>query len=189
MNENHLEIWADQLLEEYEGGRRELGSMKDDLNLELLQDQEDKRQINSMISDMSFSIDWMKKGRRPGNLRGIDRRSAYQRRALLDMDLFPSLDIEPEERTLDQEEKRAIINMLSDLSHRERQCYLLHMANGMSMQEIAVELDIKKPTVQKFIERAKNKIKVKVSCHTNVITRIGDEEPYIVRLSSKKIFF
>src|SRR5690625_7520250 len=100
------------------------------------------------------------------------------------MDLFPSLDIEPEERTLDQEEKRAIINMLSDLSHRERQCYLLHMANGMSMQEIAVELDIKKPTVQKFIERAKNKIKVKVSCHTHIIISIGYEEHSYISYTS-----
>lgn len=169
MNKQHLEIWADRLLEEYEEGRRDLGNMKGNLNLELLEDQQDKNQINSMINDMSFSIDWMKKGRRPGNMRGIDRRSAYQRRALLDMDMFPSLDIEPEERALQEDEKEALVNILMDLSHRERQCYLLHMANGMSMQEIAVELEIKKPTVQKFIERAKNKIMAKVACHTNVI--------------------
>ena len=160
--------WVDSLTEQYEQGRRGLNHMKNELG-DSLEDMQDKRQINSMINDMSFSIDWMKKGRRPGNLRGIDRRSAYQRRVLMDMDLFPSLDIEPEQRTLSESEKSAIREILIDLSHRERQCYLLHMAQGWSMQEIAEELNIKKSSVQKFIERAKNKIKMKVSCHTIVV--------------------
>ncbi|MFA1820568.1 sigma factor-like helix-turn-helix DNA-binding protein [Virgibacillus oceani] len=169
MNSQQLENWADKLLIEYEDGRKELSSMKDELNLGIEEDRQDRKQINSMITDMSFSIDWMKTGRRPGNLRGIDKRSAYQRRTLLDMDLFPSLDIETEEKTLNQAEKEALMNILIELSHRERQCYLLHMAQGWSMQEIAEELKIKKPTVQKFIDRAKVKIKKKVACHTNVI--------------------
>lgn len=169
MSKNNLEIWADKLLIEYEEGRKDLRRMKGKLNPDVLEDREDRKQINSMINDMSFSIEWLKKGRRPGNLRGIDKRSAYQRRVLLDMDLLPSLDIKPEERTLNQEEREAIVDILVELSHRERQCYLLHMANGWSMQEIADELGIKKPTVQKFIERAKNKINKMISCHTNVI--------------------
>lgn len=169
MNSQQLENWADKLLAEYEDGRKGLKSMKDSLNLDDLADQEDKKQINSMINDMSFSIEWLKKGRRPGNLRGIDRRSAYQRRALLNMDLFPSLDIEPEERVLSDDEKRAIINILVELSHRERQCYLLHMANGLSMQSISDELNISKSAVQIYINRAKKKIEKKVSCYTSVI--------------------
>lgn len=182
-------MWADKMIIEYEDGRRDLGRMKGELednNARLIGDKkldeldvaareqidlnnQDKIQINSMINDMSFAIDWMKTGRRPGNLRGIDRRSVYQRTALVDMDLMPSLDIVPEQRELENIEKQALMDMLIDLSHRERQCYLLHMAQGWSMQEIADELKIKKPTVQKFIERARNKIKRKLSCHTNVI--------------------
>ena len=179
MNEKELENWADKLLIEYEDGRKELTHIKNELgNTDL--DRQDKSQINSMINDMSFSIDWMKLGRRPGNMRGIDKRSAYQRRALIDMDLFPSLDIEPDEKTLDESERRALMNILIDLSHRERQCYLLHMAQGWSMREIANELNIKKPTVQKFIERAKNKIKVKISCHTNVIQSRTEDEGALI---------
>ncbi|GIN71148.1 hypothetical protein J14TS2_16230 [Bacillus sp. J14TS2] len=161
-------MWADKMIIQYEGGRRELGRMKQNLGDSDL-DRQDKKHINSMISDMSFALDWMKTGRRPGNLRGIDRRSVYQRTALVDMELMPSLDITPEPRDLENDEKQALMNILIDLSHRERQCYLLHMSQGWSMQEIADELNIKKPTVQKFIERAKNKIKRKLSCHTNVI--------------------
>ncbi|GGB41603.1 hypothetical protein GCM10011409_18900 [Lentibacillus populi] len=179
MNNKQLENWADRLLNEYEQGRKTLYNMKCNLGDSEL-DKQDKSQINSMINDMSFSIDWMKLGRRPGNMRGIDKRSAYQRRMLLDMDLLPSLDIQPEEKTLNESERQDLINILIDLSHRERQCYLLHMAQGWSMQEIADELNIKKPSVQKFIERAKNKIKVKISCHTNVIqSRIKDERALV----------
>ncbi|MEN2468207.1 sigma-70 family RNA polymerase sigma factor [Ornithinibacillus sp. JPR2-1] len=171
MDTKQLENWADELIMEYEKGRKGLHSMKNNLGDTEL-DKQDKTQINSMIGEMTEAIEWMKIGRRPGNRRGIDKRSAYQRRAIVDMDLFPSMDLESEQRELTEDEKRAILNVLVDLSHRERQCYLLHMAQGMSMQEIADELGIKKPSVQKFILRAKNKI----SCHTNVIrTRIKDE--------------
>ncbi|WP_121639372.1 sigma-70 family RNA polymerase sigma factor [Virgibacillus sp. Bac330] len=172
-----MTMWVDRLVSEYEAGRKELIRKKGKLNIEFICDREDKKHINSMINDMSESIEWMKTGRRPGNLRGIDKRSAYQRRALIDMDLFPSLDIQPEEKEISEEQKRLLVNILVELSHRERQCYLLHMAQGYSMREVAEELKISKASVQKFIERAKNKINRKLSCHTNVVrTRTGDEK-------------
>lgn len=161
-------MWVDRLVMEYEDGRKELNRIKENLG-DSEQVRMDKTHVNSMVSDMSFAIDWMRTGRRPGNLRGADKRSVYQRRILVDMDLLPSLDIQPESRELDEEEKQALVNILVDLSHRERQCYLLHMAQGWSMQEVADELKISKSTVQKYIERAKNKVKRKLSCHTNVI--------------------
>ncbi|WP_346216375.1 sigma-70 family RNA polymerase sigma factor [Caldifermentibacillus hisashii] len=156
--------WVDKLINEYEEGRKELRRMKNKLgNSEL--DRLDKTQINSMINDMTYAIDWMIIGKRPGNLRGIEKRSAYQRRVLLDMDLFPSWDLEPKRKELTEEQRKLIVNILLCLSHRERQCYLLHMAEGWSLQEIADELKLSKSTVQKYVERAKNKI----SCRTNVI--------------------
>lgn len=172
-----MNMWVDRLVSEYEAGRKELAKKKGKLNTEFISDREDKKHINSMINDMSESIEWMKTGRRPGNLRGIDKRSAYQRRALIDMDLFPSLDIQPEEKEISEEQKCLLVNILVELSHRERQCYLLHMAQGYSMREVAEELKVSKASVQKFIERAKNKINRKLSCHTNVVrTRTGDEK-------------
>jgi positive control factor len=162
------ENWADKLILEYEEGRKSLKKMKDNLGDSEL-DRLDKTQINNMINDMSFAIEWMKIGRRPGNLRGIEKRSAYQRRVLIDMDLLPSLDIEPKQKPLSEEKKKLLFNLLLDLSHRERHCYLLHMANGWTLSEIARELKIGKSTVQKYIERAKKKIKNKISCRTNVV--------------------
>lgn len=95
---------------------------------------------------MEFALQWMKRGRRPGNRRGIDRRSVYQRTALLDPDLFLSLDIEPAERSLDDYGRRKIVDLWT-LSERERQCYLLHMSHGMSFAEIAKELGITRASI------------------------------------------
>lgn len=159
MTSGQIENWADELLMQYDDGRSELRKMGDELNMDDLKDKQDKKQINSMINDMSFSIDWMKTGRRPGNMRGIDKRSAYQRRALVDMDLFPSLDIQPKEKEIGEERKKILVNILVNLSHRERQCYLLHMAQGWSLAEIAGELRLSKRTVQQYVDRAKKKIK------------------------------
>jgi RNA polymerase sigma-70 factor (ECF subfamily) len=64
---------------------------------------------------------------------------------------------------LSEEQKNQIINILVELSHRERQCYLMHMAYGMSLTEIAEELKLKKRTVQQYIDRAKDKVKMLVS--------------------------
>ncbi|WP_117168861.1 sigma-70 family RNA polymerase sigma factor [Paraliobacillus sediminis] len=169
MNSIELENWADTLIIQYEEGRKELQRQHSELSDSKI-DKLDKSQINGMVSSMTFSIDWMKKGRRPGNMRGIDKRSAYQKRALVDVDLIPSLDIQPKDRELSEEEKREIYNLLLDLSNRERQCYLLHFAQGYSMQQIAGELNIKKPSVQTFVDRAKKKINSRKSlsydCHT-----------------------
>lgn len=170
-----MKNWADELLFEYEEGRKRLYDMKEQLGDSEL-DKLDKTQINGMINDMSYSMEWMEIGRQPGSLRGIDKRSAYQRSALIDMDLFPSLDIMPKPRELTETEKKAIMKVLMILSYRERQCFLMYMAQGWSLQEIADELNISKSSVQKYVERAKNKI----SCHTNVIrTHLKDERDII----------
>jgi len=157
------ENWADRMIIEYEQGRQGLTRMKNELDPKDLQDQKDRSVISGMIGEMSEAMEWMRIGHRPGNIRGIERRAAYQRQALVNMDLMPSLDIEPKQRELSEAEKHAIRDVLILLSHRERECYLLHMAQGMSMAEIAKELHISKPTVQKYIARAKNKIKEKIN--------------------------
>lgn len=160
--------WADTLIVQYEEGRKDLQRMSAKLTESDL-DKLDKSHINSMISSMTFSIDWMKRGRRPGSMRGIDKSKAYQKAALVDVELMPSLDIEPKQRELSEQEKEIMRELLIELSVRERQCYLLHFAQGYSMQMIANELGISKASVQKFIDRAKKKINDKKSCHTFVI--------------------
>lgn len=166
--------WADELITEYEQGRKTLYEMKDNLGDSEI-DKLDKTQINSMINEISDVIKWLRTGRDPYALRGIDRRSAYQKRVLYDMDLFPSLDIVPdslkeEERELSNEDKELIADILIVLSAREHECYLLHYVHMLSFDEISKELKISKSAVQSYISRARQKIKEKVSmlygCHT-----------------------
>lgn len=155
--------WADKLIQEYSYHQKELEYLKERLDPMNPIDNADLKIVNSMIDDMSYALEWMKKGRRPGNLHGADKRSVYQRRALLDMDLFPTIELDTKQTSLSEEQKQKIITILVELSHRERQCYLMHMAYGMSLTEIAEELKLKKRTVQQYIDRAKAKVKVLVS--------------------------
>ena len=156
--------WADQLIREYEWGRKDLAHKKRNL-ADTVKDRQDKTQINSMMNGMSESIEWMTYGREPGKRRGADIRGNYQKKAMAEMDMFPSLDIMPKERELSEEEKQSIYDVLIDLSPRERQCFLLHKVYFMTFAEIAEELKIGRSTVQKYVERAKNKI----SCRAGVV--------------------
>ncbi|GAB2558301.1 sigma-70 family RNA polymerase sigma factor [Gracilibacillus alcaliphilus] len=157
--------WADQLIREYEIGRKGLTTMKRELDPNDLADMNDQSKINSMIGTMTEAIDWMTIGKEPGKKRGIDKRAAYQRRAMADMDLFPSLDIVPKERELTEDEKQIIFNLIAELSPRERQCFIMNKAYMMSYAEISEELKIGRSTVQKYVERARSKI----SCRTDVV--------------------
>lgn len=166
--------WVDKLVIQYERGRHSLEKQKSNLGDSEL-DRLDRTQINSMINEVSDVIKWLKTGRDPYALRGNDRRSAYQKRVLYDMDLFPSLDIVPDslkekDEELSNEDKELIADILVSLSARERQCYLLHYVNLLSFEDIGVELNISKSAVQSYIKRSRDKIKEKVNllyeCHT-----------------------
>ena len=97
MNQVNLENvnWVDRLIYEYTEGRKSLRVQRDSLKDTEL-DRLDKGKINSMINEMSEVIKWLKVGKDPNDFKNNDKRSAYQRRVILDMDLFPSLDIMPD---------------------------------------------------------------------------------------------
>lgn len=160
-----LDNWADRLLIEYEEGRKELREMKNNLNPEILTDQQDEKLINSMIDSMTYSIDWMKTGRQPDVYRGIDRKNKYRVKLYDDMDVIPDISeqLEREPLYLTQEQRRALLMVIKNLSHRERQCYIMYEAENLSMQKIANRLGIKKRTVQQYIERAREKVEKIVS--------------------------
>lgn len=155
-------MWADNLIAEYEDGRRDLGLMRNELGDTEL-DLADKTLISGMVSDMTYSINWLKIGREPGTFQGIDKRAAYQRQMYVDdMDLFPSLELEIKEE-LPDDKKRAIIDVLMILSARERQCFILRKSYVMSLGEIAIDLSISKSSVQTFLSRAESKIKKRMT--------------------------
>lgn len=149
-----MTAWVDTLIHEYSEGRKELHNMKSKLNDYNV---DDKAHISSMISDMTYSLDWMKKGRRPGNRRGVDRRDNYRRTAYVEMDIFP--EFMEEKSDISHELKLRLIDVLLEFSDRQRECYLLHMSKGFSYSQIAEFLHISRGSVQNHIVRAKKKLK------------------------------
>lgn len=161
--------WADKLIHEYTDGRQELRERADQLDRGNPIDMNDLKQINSMITSMTFSLEWMKTGRQPGTFRGVDEKAVYQRRSYENIDLIPDiaeqLDDEDEGKLLfmTKEEKIILADILASFSLRERQCYILHVAQGLSMNAIGIELGVSKSTVQMYIKRAVEKVSEKIS--------------------------
>lgn len=158
-----MENWADQLLQEYEVGKKALARMRDGLNRMDPSSAQDLTQINSMIDSMAFSMDWMATGRQPGNYRGADIKSVYQRQYFESMDLIPDIqeqlqDMGAKQLYMTQEEKMILSQIFGAMSLRERQCYILHVGQKMSMGRIAEEMGVSKGTVQGYLKRAEKKV-------------------------------
>ncbi|GKV54254.1 hypothetical protein NCCP2222_02010 [Sporosarcina sp. NCCP-2222] len=161
--------WADKLIQEYTTGRQDLIRRADTIDRNNPVEREDLKHINSMIESMTFSLDWMKTGRQPGTYRGADEKAVYQRRSYENIDLIPDIaeqleteDINKKHLYMTREEKIILADILSSFSLRERQCYILHVAQKRSMSDIANELGVSKSMVQQSIRRAKAKIKERV---------------------------
>lgn len=158
--------WVDEMIASYTEHRRELSRMKQYLNPENNKDAEDEKLINSMIRDMSESIEWLETGRDPKFRKGVHVDSIYQVQSYGNMDLIPDIMEQLEEDDINQrhifmtkDEKIIMGDIIKTLSARERQCYFLHVGHKKSMGEIASELGISKSTVQTHITRAKSKVK------------------------------
>lgn len=161
--------WVDEMIASYTENRRELSQMKRNLNPENPKDAEDEKLINSMIRDMSETIDWLETGRDPKVRKGIHVDSIYHVQSYGNMDLIPDIMEQLEEDDINQrhifmtkDEKIIMGDIIKTLSARERQCYFLHVGHKKSMGEIAIELGISKSTVQTHITRAQNKVKSRI---------------------------
>ena len=155
--------WADRLIQEYTDGRQELKQRANLVDRSNPVEMHDLKQFNSMIESMSYSLEWMTTGRQPGTFRGVDEKAVYQRRSYENMDLIPDIaeQLENEEEKqlyMTKEEKIILADILASFSLRERQCYILHVAQGKSMSAIGIELGVSKSMVQQSIRRAKEKV-------------------------------
>lgn len=123
--------------------------------------EEEKAIVGSMISDLQLSIEWMQTGLPPGRRRGIHRLSYQQRTTYLDPQYLQSY-AQPaacgSPTTLSDSERFRIDEALHDLSEREKQAYILHKALNFSLYQTSLEMAVSKGTVQKYIERATEKI-------------------------------
>lgn len=127
------------------------------------QEVEDYRILGSMERDLQYVIRWLKTGRQPGTLRGVERLAAYQREVLFDplwfltepfsQPLYSSVEKETPEPI-----RFRIDNALSTLSPREREVYKLSRGEGFTSKEIGEMLGIHPGAVRKMIQRAEQKI-------------------------------
>jgi RNA polymerase sigma factor (sigma-70 family) len=123
--------------------------------------EEDIRLLSSMASDLQYSLDWLRSGRRPGNKRGIERRAAYQREKPIDpmhIQNFVSNPAKEKPCTVSDWDRERIEDALSVLTQREREIYLMARGQCITYEQIAAYLFICKSTVQTTVERAEKKI-------------------------------
>ncbi|OMF35317.1 hypothetical protein BK133_10895 [Paenibacillus sp. FSL H8-0548] len=117
--------------------------------------------LREMISDANFVIEWLHTGRQPGTKRGIERRSVYQNTVLLDPMIMANFSNQYNSRsgsTITEEERHKLEEVLGILSPQERECYVLAFGQCYSHAEIAKALAISKGAVDKYVQRAHEKV-------------------------------
>lgn len=138
----------------------------------LHQYEEDLSIVRSWLSNINYTIEWVRTGKQPGVRRGIERRSAYEREVPFEpywiqrhnegsgFSKYESEISENEEVVaIDQEQKERTVSSLTQ-SLTERQKEVLELAsNGFSHEEIAKMLKVHKGTVSQTLNRIKEKIR------------------------------
>lgn len=149
----------------WESKRTELKTMKDQRIADNVYDGElddDITVIGGIISDLTYVIEWLEHGRRPGPSRGIERRSVYQNTVLVDPHVLQNYAKGYETRsatTVTDEQRIAIESALSKLSPREREVFMLVKGQGFSSDYVAEMLGLAKGTVDELLQRAYKKLK------------------------------
>lgn len=129
--------------------------------------------VGGIITDLEHVIEWIETGRRPGAKRDIDRRSVYQLTYHMDPATLENYakyedpafaDNEIEQSGLSERDRLRIEDALSVLTESEKEIFLMHHVQKLSLGQIAKYRDVKKTSVQNQLERAKTKIREQTSC-------------------------
>lgn len=153
--------WVDDLKLSYRKDRKELRKKLKKLD-NSHKGEVDKKLINSMINEMSFVIEWLETGKNPNEEKGIHKNSVYQVVSLEEMEILPDIyegmRSEREGLEITEEQRKIILEILTSMTERQRQCFIRHVGENKSLQQVADELGLKKTSVQGHIERARRKI-------------------------------
>jgi RNA polymerase sigma factor (sigma-70 family) len=127
--------------------------------------EEDIRLLGGMASDLQYSLDWLRSGRRPGSKRGIERRAAYQRERPIDPMRLQTFYANPSagKCTVTESDRERLEDALSVLTEREKEMYLMSKGGCLSYYQISEMLNVAKSTVQDTIERAEKKISQRIN--------------------------
>lgn len=149
-----MSTWVDTAKHELATDTRTLIAYRKTLDTTKLHAAVESDMVGEMISDMHFALECIRRGHIPGNRRGVHQRGVYQRTELASM--LPS--IVPHVAELTNDDKHKILDILIDLSRRERQCFLLHKTQGLTYAEIGSKLKVSRGTVQSYVKRAQAKV-------------------------------
>ncbi|MEC0234443.1 sigma factor-like helix-turn-helix DNA-binding protein [Paenibacillus kribbensis] len=141
--------WVEDLIKQYAAETHILERYRDSLDIDTPGAAEEAETVSGMLADMRYALTWMRRGRRPGSRRGAERTDVYRQRELL-------IKLAAAEMTID--ERLRLTEALLTLSERERTCFLLHMAQGLTLQEISDKLGVTKRSAQEYVARARDKI-------------------------------
>lgn len=126
----------------------------------------DKKTISGMISNMEYSLFWLKNGHERPPVNPISKLSYEQRTIYVEdisiMEYIPGTTFlvgdELKNSDMDASERYLIHRSLEVLSHGERASFLEIYANGHSYTETAELYNVSRGSIQKNIIRAKEKI-------------------------------
>ncbi|WP_127539373.1 sigma-70 family RNA polymerase sigma factor [Paenibacillus illinoisensis] len=141
--------WIETLISQYATEAHVLDKYRKTLDLDDPQEAEEADKVSEMLSDMRYALTWLKRGRRPGSRRGVEITDVYRQREIY---------IKLSGQEITDAERLRLVDALLALSDRERTCFLLHMAQGLTLLEISSKLNLSKRSVQEYVTRAKDKI-------------------------------
>ncbi|MBY9082371.1 sigma-70 family RNA polymerase sigma factor [Paenibacillus sp. HN-1] len=142
--------WIEDLIKQYSTETHTLERYRDSLDTGNTAGAEEAQTVSGMLADMRYALTWMRRGRRPGSRRGAERTDVYRQRAIF---------VQITGSKMTDTERLKMVEALLALSDRERTCFLLHMAQGLTLQEISHKLGVSRASVQDYVNRAKCKIK------------------------------
>lgn len=154
MSTKSTTTWVEDLIKQYAAETHILERYRDSLDIDTPGAAEEAETVSGMLADMRYALTWLKRGRRPGSRRGVEITDVYRQRAML---------IKLAGQEMSSEEKLRVVDALLLLSDRERTCFLLYVAHGLTCQEISSKLNLASSTVYQYVTRAKDKLRVNIS--------------------------
>lgn len=163
-------LTMDELIKNYKRSLRVVHT------LQLKANSEDRRLLDEMAADLNYAIDWMNRGRCPGNRRGVENKAAYQREVLWSqLSEFTKQKLEMREsrkRKLSGGENLFLDQILTLLSPTEYEAFIAVRGQCLSFTQVANVMHCSKASVQSYVRRAEKKLRKIVKKDKNGQLRI-----------------
>ena len=156
-----------RLIAEYEK------ALKDIVSKRKTADKTDDALYSGMESDLRYALQWMKTGKEPGTIRGIERQSGEVRDVSVDpiqmQRYFRSTDSmdyawdnHDQENAVSRSEKERLEFALSALSDKQREIYMLVRGKGLTYDQAANIMGMKRSAISSSLERSDWNIRKKL---------------------------